>query len=703
MFRNILVWALICSTTPLVCAQGREPYDSLSITLDEVTVTSRSLILKNDRKVIIPTRDKIATSTTGLDILQRIALPGITVNQLTGHINLTAGGVLKLYINGVPATEGQIAAIDPAEILRIEYHDSPGARYDGADAVIDYIVRRDANGGRVFLESMDCIGNGKFATIDEMVWQQQYGKSVWAVNGGYMRMDRDNWVRDYEELWRYPDHDVTRREQGLPVRVGMSMLDSDLSYSYVNSESDLLNTRISLRYNDVPYKEEGDRHSLLTTSESAAVTEISEHTAERSLHPSFGIHYRHRFGRDGSISVNLDGAWLHSHSSHTYSERQEDGDMTSDIRSESKGDKYSMGADMLYELRLGPGTVSTGIRHRQSYISNQYTSNMQYGNGTTKIGQAESSVFAEYNIRIANWGFVVTAIGKRVSVSQGERSIRKYAVLPSANISYRPVDDLFLRYDFRIDCKLPSLAYMSGITQDIQPGMIRRGNPSVRPFIAAQHGLTAAYSRSLIGLNLSVDYLDESNPVMNRVVYENGVFVSTYENQPYFRKLGCEAMITLKPLGDIITMWVAPSMTRYFSKGADYSIAKNIFHLHFGADLTYRQFVFTACTMSGAANSMYGDEMITEKPMNMILAGYKRNSWSVQAGVFNLMKNYWMKTENFSPLTPYSSKAHCGKNTYFAVKLSLNINYGKPRAFSSDIDSVEGTVDRDSGIVTGLK
>lgn len=272
-----------------------------------------------------------------------------------------------------------------------------------------------------------------------------------------------------------------------------------------------------------------------------------------------------------------------------------------------------------------------------------------------------------------------------------------------ANISYRPGSDIFLRYDFRMDRKLPSLASMSGITQDIQPGMIRRGNPSARSFIAVQHGLTASCSRRLIGVNLSVDYLDESNPVMNRVVYENGVFVSTYENQPYFRKLGCEAMVTLKPLGDFITMWVAPSMTRYFSKGADYSIVRNIFHLHFGADITYRRFVFTACTMSGPANNMYGDEMITEKPMNMILAGYKRNLWSVQAGVFNLMKNYWMRTENFSPLTPYSSKAHCVKNTYFAVKFSLNFNYGKPRERSGDIDSVEKTVDSDSGIVNGLK
>lgn len=95
--------------------------------------------------------------------------------------------------------------------------------------------------------------------------------------------------------------------------------------------------------------------------------------------------------------------------------------------------------------------------------------------------------------------------------------------------------------------------------------------------------------------------------------------------------------------------------------------------------------------------------MTTEKSMNMILAGYKGSNWTLQAGAFNLMKNYWMKTENFSPLTPFTSNAHCGKNTYLAVNFSFNLNYGKQREKQDESPVNVTHFDMDSGIVNGLK
>ncbi len=198
-------------------------------------------------------------------------------------------------------------------------------------------------------------------------------------------------------------------------------------------------------------------------------------------------------------------------------------------------------------------------------------------------------------------------------------------------------------------------------------------------------------------------YLSELNPVMNSVAYEDGNFVQSYANQKYFRKLHGEGMLSVSPFGQYVSIWISPEFSRYFSRGDSYNLAKNIFRLHFGVDASYKHLIFTASTMSGPDNYMYGDEIISEKPMNMILAGYKRDSWSLQAGVFNLMKSYWMKTENFSPLTPYKSTAHCGKNTYFTVKFTLNLKYGKQGITLDEIQPSESNLNMDSGIVNGLK
>ncbi len=707
MLRILFMWALICTAAPFVCAQINIPdevteSDSLDIILNEVTVVAKNTITKTDRKVIIPPKSKVNASTSGLNLLQKLALPGISVNQLTGCININSGGILNLYIDGIPATESQITAIAPENIVRIEYHDNPGVRYGNADAVLDFITRKKDNGCTLSLESMSCIGDGKFATIDELAAQFYNGKSTWSVNGGYMQMKRNNWVRDYDEIWHYPGYDVIRKEKGLPVKIGNSIFNSDIDYQYSDNESNLFNARFSLNVDDVPNKEEGDRHSLLTTSDNREITEIWEHTSESSILPSLSLYFRHFFDKAGTLNFNFEGSWMKSKSNHTYSEEMF-GTKLCDIHSNTNGDKYGFFVEGIHEIPLGKYMLTSGLRHFQSHTSNHYIMDTQAPTVTTNINQSEISIFTEYNIRVANWGFVGGLTGKRLSSTQWENKLVKYVFLPNMSVSYKPNSDFFFRYNVHIDRKMPPLASMSDISQEIQPGMVRRGNPDVKSFSAINQQFSFSYGNKYININLSVNYLMESKPVMNNVLYENGIFVQTFENQKYFRKLHSEAMIAVSPWQNYLTLWVSTDFSRYFSRGKSYNLARNIFRLHIGTDVTYKHFIFTGCTMSGPSNYMYGDEMTTEKSMNMILAGYKGSNWTLQAGAFNLMKNYWMKTENFSPLTPFTSNAHCGKNTYLAVKFSFNLNYGKRREKQDESPANVTHFDMDSGIVNGLK
>lgn len=407
-----------------------------------MTVTAKNLISKTDRKVIIPPKSKVEASTSGLDLLQKLSLPGITINQLTGSIRLLSGGELGIYIDGIPATDSQIASLDPENILRIEYHDNQSLKYGNAEAVLDYITRKKEKGGRLFLESMNCIGNGKFATLDEAAAQIHHGKSSWAINAGYAQMMRDNWIRDYEEIWRYPDHEVSRTEKGLPVKVGMSMLHTDINYQFAYDDSNLFNARFSFGFDDTPYKEEGDRHSLLTTSESSDVIEIWEHTAEKSLQPSIAVSYRYIFEKAGIVSFNLEGSWLKSKSNHSYSEKIEELEL-GDIFSNTNGNQYGFFTEGIHEIKIGAGTLTSGIRHTQSHTSNDYWLDLHNEAETTTITQAESSIFAEYNIRVSQWGFAGGLIGKRLYASQNIFKQTKFAVLPKVSVSYAPNSNCF--------------------------------------------------------------------------------------------------------------------------------------------------------------------------------------------------------------------------------------------------------------------
>lgn len=234
------MWALVCATAPFICAQEPAGIDSICcdsvsysiITqlLDEIVVTAAPVIGKTDRKVIRPGREIINSASNGIDLLRKLQLSRIVVNPLTNNITVAGGGTVVLCINGVEATSAQITAIRPDEILRIEYHDSPGVRYAGATAVIDYITSRHGSGGYVMLDAFGALASGRYASIDNFACQYNRGGSVWSINVGYMGQKKDKWIRDYDETWHYPDVTVTRHETGLPVKVGasgMNAVDSD--------------------------------------------------------------------------------------------------------------------------------------------------------------------------------------------------------------------------------------------------------------------------------------------------------------------------------------------------------------------------------------------------------------------------------------------------------------------------------------------
>lgn len=696
------MWALMCLTHPVVCLAGMsgEPVDTLAgIALQEITVKVKPVVSKSDGNSYIPSAEKKRMALSGLDLLQKMQLPRVSVNAMTGEVTVSGAKTVRMCINGVEATSSEISAIRPDDVVRVEYHDNPGARYAGADAVIDYITRHHDSGGNISAEGMNALGNGKWAAMDNISGRYSRGPSSVSVNAGVFGMRRDNWVRDYEEVWNYPDGPVRREEKGLPVSIGMTGVSAAVNYSLRNERKYFFNLRAAYDFNHVPDKEEGDRHTMLTTSQSDEVTEIYEHTEEKSHTPSVGLFYRHFFGRSGTLTANLTGRYMHSGSAHEYRELVQ-GEPSVYVLSDVSGRKYSILAEAYHEVAFGVSRLTAGARHSQSYTSNIYSGTQQ----TACVGlhQAESSIFGEYTVKLGNWDLLANLTAERLSVAQGDVDFQKYALLPSVGVSYEPVPAVRMRYDFSLDRMQPSLAALSDIELMVQPGLMRRGNPELESFNVIDRRFTFSYFHDIVSADVMLDYRDERNPVMPFTYYDGGNFVMTYANQPSFQRLCGELTVAVRPWGDHLSIALSPSLNRYFSRGDSYRHIRNIFHLGISVDFSYAGWTFSGNIMTGAATDMYGEEIINEKDMNMMLVGYKKANWSLQAGVFNaFMKDYWMKTENLSQQTPYVSKAHCGKNAYAVVRFSLNFDFGKKSA-DSDF-RLQHATDNDSGIMNGLK
>ena len=138
---SILTILLCMASSSYAQLIAKDSTGVMAISLDEITIQAQSVIEKGDRKVILPTQNQLKMSSSGIDLLGKLQLPRITVDIMSGEITTSGNGEVQLRINGVRVTYTEISSLSPEDILRIEYHDTPGARYGNAAAVIDYITK----------------------------------------------------------------------------------------------------------------------------------------------------------------------------------------------------------------------------------------------------------------------------------------------------------------------------------------------------------------------------------------------------------------------------------------------------------------------------------------------------------------------------------------------------------------------------------
>ncbi|WP_029905774.1 carboxypeptidase-like regulatory domain-containing protein [Prevotella sp. 10(H)] len=667
-----------------------------SIMLNEVTIAAKSIINKVDRKLILPSQNLIKSSTDGLDLLKKMQLSRIMIDPITSEVMVSGNGEVQLRINGIQVTSTEITAIKPEDVVRVEYHDSPGARYGNASAVIDYITRHSESGGNIRGGSMHGLSSKKTSADDMLSMKFNNKKSEFSANISYQRRKQD-WTREYDETFVYPDHEVNRLEIGEPTAFDKSKLTSNVNYSLQKKESYFFNAQLRYTYLDFPAAYE-DRRSKLYTSGSDIPLSVYDHTTERSNSPALDLYFQKNMKDNQLLIFNVVGTYIGTKNTRIYQEQRESVTET-DIYSKISGDKYSLIAEGIYEKNIGSSKFTGGLKHLQAYTGNQY-------GGTTvadvAMRQAESSAYAEYQGKIRHFGYMANLTVSRFYYSQDGNGTSKYSFQPTAQVTYSADNDLFFRYRIGLQNNIPSLAYLNDVAQIIDPMQERKGNPNLKSFRSLGQNFTAGYDKGIWGAELLVTYDYQYKPIMESVIYESGLFVRTYENQKAFQNLSAELTLKLKPWKDYISLSVTPKINRYISEGNNYLHTYTIKELRVNLDFSYKNYLLNFSTITPPNRFMYGEQLSKGELMTTVTAGYKQPNWTVMLGVFcPFTKTYKADNENWSALNPVKSQIHTKNMTQmFFVKCNFNINFGKQ--FRSANKRINNS-DIDSGIMSGTK
>ena len=295
------------------CATASAQTDTLAVdttlVLGEVTVNGMRTIQKVDRTLFLPTRKMARSSANGYDLLKLMMLPGLKVDPVQQTISSLRGGGVQVRINDVKAGTQDILALQPDEVVRVEYIDNPGVRYSDTslDAVINYIVKRRYSGYVGGVQTMQALATG--FNNSYAYFKFNHKKSEFSFNYNFSYRDYDK--RRYDETadYYFPDGTTRHREyQGYNSPFMYNTHDFQLGYNLAEPDKYTFNAHFNLNIYNNPYR--GTNQLAVETGQ----PDLYQYNkaASSSLTPSLDLYFSAKLPHRQSIVANVVGTYIHT-------------------------------------------------------------------------------------------------------------------------------------------------------------------------------------------------------------------------------------------------------------------------------------------------------------------------------------------------------------------------------------------------------
>ena len=177
--------------------------------LQEIVIQAPKVIRKADIDVYRPSKSAVEHSQNGLQLLNNLMIPTLTVSDALGTIQ-AAGQSVQVRINGRESSIEQVRTLLPETIKRVEWIDNPGLRYGGANYVLNFIVSNPTIGGSLMAQVRPALNQAwGFYMADAKF---NVGRSQFEVGGNFKLTNKLKTHRDYTETFTYPDGSTLSRE-----------------------------------------------------------------------------------------------------------------------------------------------------------------------------------------------------------------------------------------------------------------------------------------------------------------------------------------------------------------------------------------------------------------------------------------------------------------------------------------------------------
>ena len=665
--------------------------------LQEVTVESKNVIQKVDKQVILPNREQRKAASDGVSLLHNLQIPRIVVNTSDNSVKTLSNDDVQLRINGIEATTTEVMAIHPKDVIRIEYHDQPGVRYNGAAAVIDYIVRHRDTGGSLMLNASNGVtmtGWGEYYLSGKL----HFGKSSLSLISQYSPRDI-YWTRTNTETYHFSTGTVENSEIGEPTRYKKDPVNLALNYNWSNGDKNMLNITLRDNMAFTPYAQTNRDSRLYQGTDSFTV---HDHESSTAISPALDIYYQHNLPEDNHIYLNLVATYLNTRLSRRFTQTPLGNTLadTTDVLSSVRGDKYSLIGEAIYEKRWETLALTAGLRHNQQWMNNVYSAD------PVSMNTAETYVFAEVQQRVGKFAYAAGLGAMHTFIGQAGTRQSNWIARPQLTMSYDFGKGVFLKYKGFISGYQPSLAQMSDVSQQIDKYQIRQGNPGLRPVMFVANELSLSWQSKFVSLDLWTNYSYDHKPIMDesceQLIDNTPMVVRTYANQRGFHRLRVSPSVQVRLLQNRLMFTLAPFANYYVSLGNTYT------HTHFNPGIRasvmgmYNGWVFSA-DVTTRYNNLWGETLEYGEFYHTLNVGYNADKWGFRVMMMNpfSIKGYSTDVQDLSALAPNTMHAEMKDfHQMLILNFHCNLDFGTRRG---DAGKRLNNEDTDNGILSATK
>lgn len=435
------------------------PIDT-TLHLSDVVVKAARVIHKVDRDIILPTAKIKENSSNGYDLLRKLHLPNLKVNEAQQSISSYLGGV-QVRINDIKATVQDVLALQPNEVTRIEYIDNPGVRYGDASlaVVINYIVKKRYVGYVGGVNTTQALWerfNNSYA-----FFRYNYKKSEFGLSYGLNYRWYDKRRKDSHSVYLQPDGlERTVDYVGQDAEMTYNFHNLQLSYNLADPGKYSLNVRFGFDWTNSPYNKKLQK--VFETGRQDLLLFTNDFGHDRN--PVLDIYYSLNLPKKQSLIINVVGTHLGSDNTHRQNEYVLLGDVDETLNSsplhdygyEADGSKYSLITEAIYTKLLNKElSFSGGTNYAVSRTDNKYTGSQ---NVTTVLNSNNVYLFSQLDGRLGKIANFQLGVGANyISIEQGSVGFHKWTFRPKFTLATNSIKNFRIRLTGSINPQVPSV------------------------------------------------------------------------------------------------------------------------------------------------------------------------------------------------------------------------------------------------------